>query len=241
MKFKVLLILFFSFSLQISHASEDCMSNLSIFAEYYKVKNYDSAYEPWMKVRQECPKINAAVYSYGKRMLEHFIKNSDGDQKVAYQNDLIKLYDEWLVNFPLVKGRNITGEIMSNKAQALLENKLASKIEIFNTFDMAYSTDRASFDDPKPLYSYFKTYFELYKENSEGVTLSKVFDKYEDISERFEEVIDGYAKQLGVILKKEESGQQLSSREKSLKRAYGINSNASVTYLNNLNAIHVKI
>jgi tetratricopeptide (TPR) repeat protein len=240
MKFKVLLILFFSFSLQISHASEDCMSNLSIFAEYYKVKNYDSAYEPWMKVRQECPKINAAVYSYGKRMLEHFIKNSDGDQKVAYQNDLIKLYDEWLVNFPLVKGRNITGEIMSNKAQALLENKLASKIEIFNTFDMAYSTDRASFDDPKPLYSYFKTYFELYKENSEGVTLSKVFDKYEDISERFEEVIDGYAKQLGVILKKEESGQQLSSREKSLKRAYGINSNASVTYLNNLNAIIAK-
>ena len=87
---------------------------------------------------------------------------------------------------------------MSNKAQALLENKLASKIEIFNTFDMAYSTDRASFDDPKPLYSYFKTYFELYKENSEGVTLWKsIFDKYEEISERFEEVIDGYSKQLG--------------------------------------------
>ena len=129
MKFKFLLILFFSFSLQTSHASEDCMSNLSIFAEYYKVKNYDSAYEPWMKVRQECPKINAAIYSYGKRMLEHFIKNSDGDQKLVYQNDLIKLYDEWLANFPIVKGRNITGEIMSNKAQALLDNKLASKIE----------------------------------------------------------------------------------------------------------------
>ena len=117
---------------------------------------------------------------------------------------------------------------------------MASKIEIFNIFDMAYSSDRASFDDPKPLYSYFKTYFELYKENADEVTLSKVFDKYEDISERFEEVIDGYAKQLAVILKKEESGQPLSSREKSLKRAYGINSNASVTYLNNLNAIIAK-
>lgn len=240
MKYKVLFILFFSFISQISHASEDCMSNLSIFAEYYKVKNYNSAYEPWMKVRQECPKINAAIYSYGKRMLEHFINKSEGDQKLAYQNDLIKLYDEWLVNFPSLKGRNIKGEIMSNKAQALLENKLASKAEIFNTFDMAYSTDRASFDDPKPLYNYFKTYFELYKENADGVTLSKVFDKYEDISERFEEVIDGYAKQLAIILKKEESGQQLSSREKSLKRAYGINSNASVTYLNNLNAIIAK-
>ncbi len=47
------------------------------------------------------------------------------------------------------------------------------------------------------------------------------------IHERFEEVIDGYSKQLDVILKKEETGQALSSREKSNKRAFGINSNAS--------------
>ena len=102
------------------------------------------------------------------------------------------------------------------------------KEEVFATFDNAYKTDRASFDDPKPLYNYFKTYFDLYKSNSEGVTLAKVFDKYEDISERFEEVIDGYAKQLAIILKKEESGSPLTSREKSNKRAFGINSNASV-------------
>ena len=67
-----------------------------------------------------------------------------------------------------------------------------------------------------------------------------VFNKYEDISERFEEVIDGYSKQLDVIIKKEETGQALSSREKSNKRAFGINSNASVTYLKNLNAIIAK-
>ena len=216
------------------------MSNLSIFAEYYKVKNYDSAYEPWMKVRQECPTMNPAIYTYGKRMLEQFIKNSEGDQKISYQNDLIKLYDEWLVNFPTVKGRNITGEIISNKAQALLDYKLVSKEEVFATFDNAYKTDRASFDDPKPLYNYFKTYFDLYKANSEGVTLAKVFDKYEDISERFEEVIDDYAKQLAVILKKEESGTALTTREKSNRRAFGINSNASSIYLRNLNAIIAK-
>lgn len=239
MKFKLLAFLL-TINVSFSQSVDDCISNLSIFAEYYKVKNYDSAYEPWMKVRQECPNMNAAIYSYGKRMLEHYIKTSEGEQKIAYQNDLIKLYDEWLVNFPELRGRKIIGEIISNKAQAMLDNKFASKSEIYKVFDKAYSQDRSSFDDPKPLYNYFKTYYELYKEGLDGVTLSMVFNKYEDISERFEEVIDGYSKQLDVILKKEETGQALSSREKSNKRAFGINSNASVTYLKNLNAIIAK-
>jgi tetratricopeptide (TPR) repeat protein len=173
-------------------------------------------------------------------MLEHFIKSNDGDVKIAYQNDLLSLYDEWLINFPSLKGRNIIGEIISNKAQAMLDNNLASNSEIYNTFNSAYVQDRSSFDDPKPLYNYFKTYYELYKAGEGDVTLSLVFNKYEDISERFEEVIDGYSKQLDILLKKEESGQPLSSREKSNKRAFGINSNASTIYLKNLNAIIAK-
>ena len=76
MKKFVLVILFLvSFNAN-SQAVDDCLSNLSIFAEYYKVKNYDSAYEPWMQVRKQCPKMNVAIYTYGKRMLENFIKES---------------------------------------------------------------------------------------------------------------------------------------------------------------------
>ena len=43
--------------------SEECLQNLSIFAEYAKVKNYTEAYEPWMRVRKECPSLNVAIYS----------------------------------------------------------------------------------------------------------------------------------------------------------------------------------
>ena len=242
---KILALLFIILSLNVfSQSSEDCLSNLSIFAEYYKVKNYDSAYEPWMQVRNNCPKMNVAIYTYGKRMLESFIKENkskgaDGEADVIkYQNDLLKLYDEWLENFPQYKGRTIIGEIISNKAQAMVDYKLASNQEIYNVFDKAYNQDRASFDDPKPLYNYFKVYFQLYKDG--GVSMENIFDKYEEISERFEEVIDGYAKQLDKIIKKEDAGESLSSREKSNKRAFGINSNASSTYLRNLNAIIAK-
>lgn len=33
--------------------NEACMTNLSIFNQHAKVKNYDAAFEPWMKVRQD--------------------------------------------------------------------------------------------------------------------------------------------------------------------------------------------
>jgi len=66
MKLKVFLIFTLLFSNLNAQSSEDCLSNLSIFAEYYKVKNYDSAYEPWMKVREECPKMNPAIFTMGK-------------------------------------------------------------------------------------------------------------------------------------------------------------------------------
>jgi tetratricopeptide (TPR) repeat protein len=237
MKLKVFLIFTLFAYCANAQSDEDCVSNLSIFAEEFKVKNYDRAYEPWLKVRQECPKINPAIYTYGKRMLEHYIKNSEGETKLNFQKDLIILYDDWLVNYPAINGRNILGEIMSNKAQALLDNNLATKEEIYAIFDEAFTKDRESFDDPKPLYNYFKTYFELYKNNSNEVTIENVFNKYEEISERFEEVIDGYSIKIDQILKKEESGQQLTAREKSNKRIFGINSNASTIYLNNLNAI----
>ena len=127
MKYFVLALPFFFVNFISSQSTDDCLSNLSIFAEYYKVKNYDSAYEPWMQVRRNCPQINVAIYTYGKRMLENFIKESlkkgiEGvEDAEKYQQDLLNLYDEWLINFPEYRGRKIVGEIISNKAQVMVD------------------------------------------------------------------------------------------------------------------------
>ncbi|MEO2099195.1 MAG: hypothetical protein ABGW63_00065, partial [Flavobacteriaceae bacterium] len=54
----VLGVLLYSLIFQTSLKAQDvnvCMQDLSIFAEYVKVKNYAAAVEPWTKVRQNCP------------------------------------------------------------------------------------------------------------------------------------------------------------------------------------------
>lgn len=217
--------------------SEECLQDLSIFAEYAKVKNYDEAYGPWLKVREACPSLNVAIFSYGERILKDRIKKATLETRDAETADLIKLYDQWLENFPTRRNVSVSGDIISSKAQAMLDYKTADKMEVYKTFDLAYQTDAKSFSNPKELYNYFKTLYDLYKEGNQGVTMEQLFNKYEEVSEKFEIESINLAKKLDVILKKQEEGTPLSSREVRSKRVYGINSNAIGTFLSNLDAI----
>jgi len=221
----------------VSQDSQECLQNLSIFAEYAKVKNYDEAYAPWMSVRNECPSLNVAIFSYGERIIKDRIKKASPETVGVETADLIKLYDEWLENFPTKRNVSVRGEIISSKAQAMLDYKIADKMEVYKTFDLAYQTDANSFTNPKELYNYFKTLYDLYKEENHGVEMEQLFNKYEEVSEKFEIESVNLAKKLDVILKKQEEGTPLSSRDVRSKRVYGINGNAIGTFLSNLDAI----
>ena len=105
-------------------SNEECLNNLSIFAESAKIKNYDVAYDTWLLVLNNCPKLNLAIYTYGERILKHKIKNSQGDEKESFKKDLIALYDKWIINFPTRKGQSRLGSILSTKAQALIDYKM---------------------------------------------------------------------------------------------------------------------
>ncbi len=72
----------------------ECMTNLSIYAEHAKVKNYDAAYGPWKMVYTNCPDINKANFSYGERILADKIDKSSGAEKDAFIKELMKLYDD---------------------------------------------------------------------------------------------------------------------------------------------------
>ena len=95
----------------------------------------------------------------------------------------------------------------------------------------AYNNDLNSFSNPKSLAYYFQTAYDLYKMGNSEVPLEVLFNKYEELTERFESLRIDIAKNIDIILKKEESGVALSSKEERNKRIYDTNSNAVGAYL----------
>ena len=240
-KIVLTLIVLIISNIQFSQSNEECFANLSIFAEYAKVKNYKSAYQPWLELKKQCPDLNSAIYVLGERMLKSFIKSSDNTAKLQFQKDLVNLYDEWLQYFPKSKrGESEVGKILAIKAQTMLDYKLGSDSEIVQIYDEAFKKDPTSFKSPKGLYNYFKLYFKMYKSDDQDVSLEEVFDKYEELTEKFEYEMGAYTAKLDLILKKEENSTPLSSREIRNKKVYEVNMVACDTYLNNLNAIIAK-
>ena len=183
--------------------NQECLQNLSIFAENAKVKNYTAAYEPWLAVKGQCPSLNVAIYSYGERILKDRIKNGSETEKNQAKKDLIALYDDWIKFFPTKKGVSKVGDILSSKAQNMIDLKMGTPKEIYAAFDKAYTEDAKSFTNPKRLYNYFKTLYDIYKSRDGSVSMSMLFDKYEEISEKFEFEGTNLAKRLDKILKKE--------------------------------------
>ena len=229
--FRNLFLILFVSPLFSQLSSDECLEQLSIFAESAKIKNYQAAYEPWMTVLDNCPKLSLATYQYGEIILKDFIKKSESEEnKSKYLNDLLSLYDQWAENFPQRKGVKQIGKIYSSKGQAMLDNGIKDKELIYDTFDYAFQNDPTSFTNPKSLAYYFQTGYDLYKAGSK-INLETLFEKYEELTEKFELLKTNISKNIDIILNKEESGTPLTSREVRNKKIYDTNSNAVSAYL----------
>ena len=229
--FRNLFLILFTSPIFSQLSSDECLEQLSIFAESAKIKNYQAAYEPWKTVLDNCPKLSLATYQYGEIILKDFIKKSESEEnKSKYLNDLLSLYDLWAENFPERKGVRQIGKIYSSKGQAMLDNGIKDKELIYDTFEYAFQNDPTSFSNPKSLAYYFQTGYDLYKAGSK-INLETLFEKYEELTEKFELLKTNISKNIDIILNKEESGTPLTSREVRNKKIYNTNSNAVSAYL----------
>ena len=127
---------------------DDCAITLSLFVEPAKAKNYDAALPHYDKVVKECPKYSLATYQYGEKMFKYFIQKGD-KSKV---NNYIENFEMRLANYP---SRTKEGDVRSKIAQLKYDNKLGSKMDLFNEFDQAYKKDAKNFKSPKSIYTYF--------------------------------------------------------------------------------------
>lgn len=192
----------------------ECMTNLSIYAEHAKVKNYDAAYTPWKMVYETCPSINRANFSLGEKILSYKIKNSSGAEKDGYISDLLALYDNSLKVFPDKFPKAV---VAIDKALLLYDNKMASDEELYNLLDSAFKEDEANFKNPKALYLYFSSLVDLY--NGGKKDLQDVFDTYDDVTEKIEEENVKLTDVISQLLPKEEAGTLTSKEKRKLKVA----------------------
>ena len=220
MKTKITLLIAFLFlSINpILAQNEQDLETLSIFSELVKSKNYTAAYTPWMELRNRNPKFNKAIFVYGERILNYKIDNSEGDEKISYINDLLKLWEERKSVFP-----NVTpsGTYLAKACQLEYDYRKVlnkTKEELYTAFDTAYSTDSKTFTNPKSLYTYFSLMVDLYDSNDK--TAQQLFSKYDDISEKIEFEVKNYTKKRNSYLDEEGQVKQLSSKDARKLKSY---------------------
>lgn len=192
----------------------ECMTNLSIYTEHVKVKNYEAAYTPWKMVYETCPSINKANFSLGEKILAYKIDNSSGTEKDGYISDLLDLYDNSLKVFPDKFPKAV---VAIDKALLLYDNKMASDEELYNLLNAAFEQDASNFKNPKALYLYFSSLVDLYNEGKKD--LQAVFDTYDDVTEKIEEENAKLTDIISTLLPKEEAGTLTSKEKRRLKVA----------------------
>ncbi|MFK7783364.1 tetratricopeptide repeat protein [Psychroserpens sp.] len=221
MKTRIILILaslFLTVNIGFAQQDEECMLNLTMMSDFVKSKKYDEAYEPWMKVRNKCPKFSYAIYAYGEKILKHKIKNSTGQEKLDFITDMMLVWDTGMELYP---SKYDLGEVLSDKGLLMYDNQKEMSLtnqQIYNAFDKAYTQDLKNFTSAKGLYVYFTKIVDLFK--AEQAPIQDVFNKYDDVSEQLETINANYTAKLNKIIEKEEAGTALSKNEKKYKTFY---------------------
>ena len=191
---------------------EKCKTNLSIFYEYAKVKNYGPAYEPWKWCFENCPASNLNVYSYGLRIAEDRYKKAAQGDKVAAGKLIDEIYKKRIQYFP----KNL-GKVYSDWAISL-EERGASKNEVFEKLEAGFKADPSGLS-VKNMAKFFQEVTNRNKDNN----TQKVFDTYDDVLEAVNVKIDGYTQELDKINAKEAKGTTLTKKEARTQKNNGIN------------------
>lgn len=208
----------------ISAQNQEDLQSLSIFSEYVKSKNFDSAYTPWMELRKRNPRFNKAIFVYGERILNHKIKNSTGDEQIGYINDMLKLWSERAEIFPSVTPK---GTYLAKASQLQYDYKELLGVSddiLFSSFNEAYTADAKTFTNPKSLYTYFSLVVDMY--DAGKIPAQELFNMYDEISEKVENEVKNYTNKRNAFLDEEGEPKELSRKDASKLKSYNSYLNA---------------
>jgi len=228
-KFFILLSGIFLSTAAVNAQEVDCNTQLALFTQSAKIKDYDAAKPYYEKLIKNCEASNLAIYQYGERMFKHYAKNAPEAKKKASAEALIENYKLRLKSFP---DKTEVGETYAKIGEAMYDNNIGTKEEQLAMFDKAWNEDKESFDAPRSLYVYFNIMVELQDEGKKE--LQDVFNLYDNLIKQVEEQEVYRASQAEPLLKKQEDGEKLNSSDaRTLKN--------SEIYLSNFSKIKAGI
>ncbi|HKJ80036.1 MAG TPA: hypothetical protein VKA10_10895 [Prolixibacteraceae bacterium] len=103
------------------------MNELSLFTEFYKQDDFESALPHWRKVYNTYPKSTENIYIQGIKMHESMIENaSSPEERKKNIDQLMKIYDKRIKYF------NQEGYNLGRKATSWLEYKLGENSKLDN-------------------------------------------------------------------------------------------------------------
>ena len=150
--------------------SVSCITNLSLFREYYKQKNYMEALNPWRWTFQNCPKASGNIYKNGPIIIKSMIKERP-EQKKEYVDTLMLIYDQrikYFGNEGYVLGRKGADLLRYDKSKFLDANEILARsialqknssdagavLAYFNTLDKMVKNEIISEDSLLNRYSF---------------------------------------------------------------------------------------
>lgn len=77
-----------------------CLTNASLYTEYFKQKNYKDAFPYWEIAFNECPLSYISLYTNGVRIMQNFYETETNPaKKEEYYQYLMKIYDQRIKYF----------------------------------------------------------------------------------------------------------------------------------------------
>jgi len=154
--FSLLAMLVFSFSafaqdeaelLKYGTDREACETNLSIYTEFYKQKNYVDAFKPWSYMFENAPKRTKNIYLHGPRIVKGLIKTvADETRKAVLVDSLLMIYDQRNTFYPGKEAYVIgmKGADMYKYMKGSTEGLQASYDVLLTAFNMAGNESTSS-------------------------------------------------------------------------------------------------
>ena len=182
--FLLIILIAFSFSLNANTINDSkfgndsiaCITNISLYREFVKQKNYNDAIQPWRKAYADCPRASKNIYIDGSKIYNYLIKQNKGnpDLQKAYLDTLMTIYDQRITFF----GKE--SYVLGLKGSDMIKYSFGDPELAFNILKQSVES-LGQKSKATPLFSYFKAATVKFK--AQTLTKPEVLEIYSLVSD----------------------------------------------------------